>query len=128
MVEPTFLGVTATVWIALGTVVMALAGAVSVLVSVLLMNSQQRVIDIQFRLVELQREANWLNGALASHSQVMVRLEAEKRGKKVVWWDPTHDGPIKKRPPHNAAHLGSAIPETIYAYVPVEERRYPKID
>jgi hypothetical protein len=128
MSDPVIFGLSATAWTALATVAMAAAAVASVVVSFYLKASQDHVIELQTRLVELQNQSNWLNGALASHSQVMVRLEAERRGKKVLWWDPTHEGPEKKRPPVSSAHGETAVVDTVYAYVPLEERRYPKID
>jgi len=127
MSEPMLLGIHATPWIAMGTIAMALAAVGSLWVSVLLMRSQDRVIDIQARLVELQRQANWLNGALESHSTIRLKLKAESLGKKVIWWDPTHDGPTKKRPPGSCAHLQQVTTDIVYLYVPPEFRKYPDI-
>lgn len=127
MSDPIFLGISATAWIALGTVAMALAAVASVFVSVLLMKSQDRVIDMQAHLIELQRQANWLNGALESHSAISLRLRAEEMGKKVVWWDPTHNGFKKEAPPTNEAHLANAVCDKIYPYVSPDRRAHPDL-
>jgi hypothetical protein len=127
MPEPTFFCLTATAWTALATVAMGAAAIASVVVSVKLMKSQDRVIDIQNRLTELQRRANWLSGSLESYSQVMLRLKAEDLGKTVLWWDPTHDGLTKKRPPPDPVHLQDAAANPVYVYVPEEFRRHPDI-
>lgn len=128
MSDPTFVGMSAVTWTALATVVMAIAAIGSACVGYQLWKSQDRVIDIQSRLSELQRRANWLSGALESHSEVMLRLKAEELGKTVIWWDPTHDGLIKQRPPIDRAHAQIArTDEPVYLYVPLEQRRNPDI-
>ena len=127
MNDPVFWGLSVGAWTALATVVMAFTAAGSLWVSVLLMQSQARVLDMQNRLIELQSRANWLSGALESHSELNLRLNAEQHGKGVVWWDPTHDGPEKKRPLSTPVHGESATLGTVYVYVPQENRRYPDI-
>lgn len=128
MSDPTFFNVSIAAWTALATFVMALAAIASAWVGYRLMRSQDRVIEIQADLTELQRRANWLNGALESHSAAMLRMRAGELGKQVIWWDPTHDGPKKQRPPGNRVHGEAAAPDDpVYLYVPLEERRYPDI-
>jgi hypothetical protein len=57
----------------------------------------------------------------------MLRLRAEELGKKVIWWDPTHDGLVKKPPPVNQAHGETAVIDAVYVYLPLERRRHPDI-
>jgi hypothetical protein len=124
MNDPVLLGISTSVLAlivtAIATIVMAFAAIASWRVS-------GRLEDMQQRLIELQKRANWLTGALESHSAVNMRLSAEKQGKKVIWWDPTNDGPIKRPPPARPTHLESALSDTVYVYVPPEDRRYPDI-
>lgn len=114
-------------WRAVATEVIAVATIVSALVATVVMRSQDRLIEMQSSLTELQRRANWLNGALESHSELMLRLRAEELGKPVIWWDPTHDGPEKKRPPSERNHLNPVQTEVVYPYLPEDLRRYPDI-
>ncbi len=114
-------------WTAAATVAIALATIASVVVTVLLMRAQDRITDIQNRLVELQRRNNWLTGALESHSSWTLRLRAEELKKRIIWWDPTHDGPEKKAPPNSAGHLKPVENGTVYFYLPPELRRFPDI-
>ena len=121
-----FFGLSDTAWTALATVVMSAVAIASLRVTVLLMRSQDRVIELQQRLVEVQERANWLSGALESHSSVMLRLRAEELGKKLIWWDPTHDGPVSKPPPSSQAHGAPAEVTTVYPYVDPKLRRFPE--
>ena len=117
MSEPTFLCLSLSAWTALATVAMAFAAVASVVVSVLLRRDQNR-------LEALQAKALWLQGALESHSMVMLRLKAEQMGKKVVWWDPNAEAP-----PVQYAHGQSAILDTVYAYLPPNLRKPgPKVE
>ena len=64
----------------------------------------------------------WLTGAMETHSDLMLRIEA-KRGIndspiKVVWWDPTIEKPPGKREHGKEVELN-----TIYCYLPPRERR-----
>lgn len=127
MNDPIFLGPSAGGWTALATVVMALAAVASAWVGYQLRADQGKLADMQQRLIELQKRANWLNGALESHSEAMLRLRAEELGKKVVWWDPTNDGPVKKRAPVSTVHGESAVADTVYIFVPEQSRRYPDV-
>jgi len=127
MSDPTFLLLSATEWTALATRAMAVAAVASVVFSAKLKKSQDRVIDLQAGMIELQRRANLLNGALESHSELMLRLKAEERGKKVVWWDPTYESSVKQPPPTKPAHGESAPLDKIYVYVPSDLRRHPDI-
>ena len=64
----------------------------------------------------------WLTGALESHSELMLRIEA-KRGIngqpiKLVAWDPTIDPlPIKRE------HGQEIDINTIYCYLPLDQRK-----
>jgi hypothetical protein len=128
MSDPTLLGLSTAGWTVLAKAVMALVAIVSAWVGYQLMRSQDRVIEIQSGLTELQRRANWLNGALESHSAAMLRMKAGELGKQVIWWDPTHDGQKKQRPPRTRVHGEAAVlDDPVYLYVPLEERRYPDI-
>jgi hypothetical protein len=126
--DPTFLGLNAIEWTAFATVLMAVAAGVSAWVAIVVMKAQDRVTDIQTRLAELQERNNWLTGALESQSTWMLRLRGEELNKRMIWWDPTHDGPQKKAPPNNAAHLQPVDNEVVYLYMPPEKRRFPAID
>lgn len=127
MSDSTFLLLSAIQWTALATVAMAVAAVASVVFSAKLKKSQDRVIGLQASMIELQRRANWLNGALESHSELMLRLKAEERGKKVVWWDPTYESSVKQPPPTKPVHGESAPLDKIYVYVPSVLRRHPDI-
>jgi hypothetical protein len=125
--DQNLLGLSAEGWTAVATVIMAVATIVSAWVAIVVMRSQDRLIEIQTVLTELQRRANWLNGALESHSELMLRLKAEEMGKSVVWWDPTNEGPEKKRPPGDRRHKHPVTTEPVYIYLPEDLRRYPDI-
>jgi len=65
----------------------------------------------------------WLTGAMESHSDIMLRVEAKrgiKDGKeiKLIWWDPTIEKPPIKREHGQEIEL-----DTIYVYLPPEERK-----
>jgi len=121
-----FLGLSDSAWTALATVLMAASAIASVWVSSRLMRSQDRLTELQQRLIEVQKQANWLNGALESQSSLMLRLKAEELGKPLIWWDPTHEGPVSKRPPVRQVHGESANVSTVYQYIAPELRRYPE--
>ena len=64
----------------------------------------------------------WLTGAMESHAELMLRIEA-KRGIagqpiKVLWWDPTLESPPIKREHGQEANL-----EPIYCFIPPSDRR-----
>ena len=63
-----------------------------------------------------------LTGAMESHTELMLRIEA-RRGiagepVKVIWWDPTLESPPIERKHGQEANL-----DTIYCFVPLSERR-----
>lgn len=64
----------------------------------------------------------WLTGAMESHSNIMLRIEA-KRGIsnqpiKLVWWDPTIEPP-----PVKGDHGQEIDLNTIYVYLPLSQRK-----
>ncbi|WP_169923954.1 hypothetical protein [Sulfurifustis variabilis] len=64
----------------------------------------------------------WLTGAMESHSDIMMRIEA-KRGIngdpiKLVAWDPTIEPPPIKR-----EHGEEIDVNTIYVYLPLDQRK-----
>ena len=68
----------------------------------------------------------WLTGAMESHSDLMLKIEA-KRGIngapiRLVWWDPTLESPPIKREHGQEINLA-----TIYCYLPPSERRLQEI-
>lgn len=38
---------------------------------------------------QINKRMTWLTGAIESHSTMMLRIEAEKAGKEIIWWDPS---------------------------------------
>ncbi|MGD8617913.1 MAG: hypothetical protein PVH54_01860 [Gammaproteobacteria bacterium] len=38
---------------------------------------------------KINRRMEWLSGAMESHSTLILRMEAEKRGIEMEWWDPS---------------------------------------
>jgi len=64
----------------------------------------------------------WLTGAMETHSDLMLRIEA-KRGIngspiKLIWWDPTIE-----KPPGKREHRQEVDLDTIYCYLPPGERQ-----
>ena len=122
-----FAGLPWEAWTAVGTFVIAVGTVATWWLGRRVGEAQDRINELNTRVAELQARATWLSGALESHSELMLRLRAEELGKQVVWWDPTYDGPQKKRPPTKAEHGASAVVETVFVYLPPELRRYPDI-
>jgi hypothetical protein len=64
----------------------------------------------------------WLTGAMETHSDLMLRIEARRGIKdesiKLLWWDPT----IEKTPTKKE-HGQEVDLSTIYIYLPPELRR-----
>ena len=64
----------------------------------------------------------WLTGAMESHSELMLRIEAKRGIKdtpiKLVAWDPTIE-----RPPIKREHGQEIEVDTIYFYLPPDQRR-----
>jgi hypothetical protein len=75
----------------------------------------------------LQKQLTWWTGALESHSTIQLRMLAQKEGKPVVWWDPTHDDPSRKTWPENPNHRDAALVDTVYVGLPLHMRRNPKL-
>lgn len=64
----------------------------------------------------------WLTGAMESHSNLMLRLEAKRGIKdgepiKLIWWDPTIE-----IPPVEREHGKDVDLSTMYVYLPPNER------
>jgi hypothetical protein len=64
----------------------------------------------------------WLTGAMETHSDLMLRIEASRgingRPIRLVWWDPTI-----VEPPINREHGQEVNLETIYCYLPPKLRK-----
>jgi len=64
----------------------------------------------------------WLTGAMETHSDLMLRIEASRgiNGApiKLLWWDPTIEPPPVKREHGQEIDLS-----TIYIYLPLSNRR-----
>jgi len=65
----------------------------------------------------------WLTGAMESHSEIMLRIEARRgiKGKpiKLVAWDPTIEPP----PNTKRKHRQKIDVKTIYVYLPLSQRK-----
>lgn len=65
----------------------------------------------------------WLTGAMETHSDLMLRIEARRGigGEPInlVWWDPTIESPPVKREHGKEIDLS-----TIYIYLPLNQRRH----
>ncbi len=79
-------------------------------------------ISANRRSREANDRMNGLTGALETHSQLMLRLDAEAKGKKVIWWDPINPATGEKERPYQPKHGESAVIDTAYIYLPVELR------
>jgi len=71
---------------------------------------------------KVYRQIAWLTGAMETHSEIMLRIEA-KRGingqpLRLVAWDPTIEPPPIKREHGKEIDLS-----TIYVYLPLQERK-----
>jgi hypothetical protein len=80
------------------------------------------IAALTFLILRVYLQMEWLSGAMETHSDLMLRIEA-RRGIhnepiKLLWWDPT----IAK-PPRQIAHGQEVDLSTIYIYLPVELRR-----
>lgn len=68
----------------------------------------------------------WLTGAMESHSDLMLRIEARRGIKdgdpiRIVWWDPTLGESVPKK-----EHGKDVDLSTIHIFLPVEMRRKQK--
>ncbi|MDX1489303.1 MAG: hypothetical protein R3268_13925 [Acidiferrobacterales bacterium] len=69
----------------------------------------------------------WLTGAMESHSDIMMSLEATKQKVPMVWWDPTvevfpHDG-VAHGKPCSIKKLAIGMPEHLRHYQGREGQR-----
>lgn len=69
----------------------------------------------------------WFTGAMESHSDIMMRLEAQKQKIPMVWWDPTveafpRDGIAHGKPCH-IKRLAIGMPEHLRQHEGSEGRR-----
>ncbi len=75
-----------------------------------------------FLVWKVYERMEWLTGAMETHSDLMLRIEARRGIKgepiKLVWWDPT----IEKTPTKKE-HGQEIDLSTIYMYLPLEMRR-----
>ena len=80
------------------------------------------IASFTFLVWKVYERIAWMTGAMESHAELMLRIEA-KRGIagepiKVLWWDPTLESPPIKREHGQEANL-----DAIYCFVPLPERR-----
>lgn len=67
----------------------------------------------------VRARANWIAGALETHSQIRLRMEAAEKGLRVIWWDRTRHG----KPPRECEHNTTAdLAGVIYLMVPLRMR------
>lgn len=80
------------------------------------------IIFFTFQVWKVYVRTEFLTGAIESHSNLMLRIEASRgiNGKpiKLVWWDPTVE-----KPPVEQAHGQEIDISTIYIYLPLDQRR-----
>ncbi|MHB1187071.1 hypothetical protein [Thiobacillus sp.] len=71
----------------------------------------------------INKQIAWFTGAMESHSQSMLMLEAGKKDQITLkWWDPYFNGP-KKEWPTKAQHNQQIELNEIYVGVPVNRRK-----
>lgn len=80
------------------------------------------VVFFTYLVWKVYERIAWLTGAMETHSDLMLRIEA-KRGInghpiKLVWWDPTLEPP-----PVTREHGKEIDLNTIYMYRPLSQRR-----
>jgi len=68
--------------------------------------------SINKKIYELQDRLTWFTGAMESHSQIMLQLEAENYGKELIWWDPNYE-----KPPFPHKHGDKATVERVMIYI-----------
>lgn len=96
----------ATCLLVTSTVVSAIATVAIGIFSYLTMNLAKSNVAIADRVA-------WLTGALESHSEVRLKLDAKRDGVEMIWWDPTVS-PVPIAPKH-----GERVElSTIYLFVP----------
>ena len=72
----------------------------------------------------------WLTGAMESHSDIMMRLEAQKQEIPMVWWDPT----VEVFPDEGIAHskecrmnkIAVGLPEHLRKHAGKEAEKHKK--
>jgi hypothetical protein len=62
----------------------------------------------------------WFTGAMESHSEIMLRLEARRQKIPTVWWDPTVEAP----PFHGVAHGKKCQIAQIRIFLPEHLRQH----
>ncbi|MBN1625816.1 MAG: hypothetical protein JW944_04765 [Deltaproteobacteria bacterium] len=77
---------------------------------------------LSYLIWKVYYQIEWLTGAMESHSEIMLRIEA-KRGinglpLKLIAWDPTIEPPPVKR-----EHGQEIDFDTIYVYLPLSQRK-----
>jgi len=72
------------------------------------------------QIARFNERLTWFTGAMESHSEIMMRLTAQRDGVPVVYWDPNEEAvptePLKK-------HKASADIKTVYQYLPTHLRK-----
>jgi hypothetical protein len=75
-----------------------------------------------FLVFRVYQRMAFLTGAIESHSNLMVRIEAKRgidgKSIKAIWWDPT----VEKTPIRQ--HGQEDDLSTIYLFLPQEQRKY----
>lgn len=74
-------------------------------------------VAIAFFAHKINKKIAWYTGAMESHSTLMLRMEAEKNGKKLIWWDPDY-----RDSPKTQEHGDDAKIDTIRIFLPPEIR------
>jgi len=81
------------------------------------------LVLITFLIYKLNERLTWFTGAMESHSDLMLRIEAYRgiNGKRIdlVWWDPSLGAPPIKREHGQPVQL-----ERIYCFLPERERQF----
>ncbi len=90
--------------IILSTIVTSLSTAVIAWLSYLVFKSNKRI--------------EWLTGAMETHSEIQMVIEAQKEGIEIIWWDPT----IEKIPTERS-HGEPRKLNKIYTFLPLKERK-----
>ena len=83
------------------------------------------VLYLSVMASRLSRRLTWLTGAMESHSNIMVRIEALRgvggQPIKMIWWDPN----LEKPPVEEKIHGREVNTDLIYQALP-ENLRAPK--
>ena len=77
--------------------------------------------DIAASNLKVSQEIAWFTGAMESHSDIALKLEAAKvskeTGMELVWWDPS-----KEAPKSDKRHGAPVELKRIYFYLPLQMR------